>query len=97
MLFGADPAPGVRVHAYPEAGESFTGPGFTYSAPTAADGTFTVNLPSGSYFLVAKGPRPPFPSVEPGTGDFFGLYEHNPVAVGAGSAANVTIRVDRKR
>jgi len=96
VVFGGNPVPGERVHAYVNAAGSFKGQGFTYSAPTAADGSYSMNLPKGSYFLVVKGPRPPFPSAEPGVGSFFGFYGGNPVTVGAGSVETFTIQADRK-
>ncbi len=96
VISSGNPVPGVRVHAYGSAAESFTGQGFTYSAPTAADGSYSLNVPQGSYFLFVKGPPPPFPYSEPGANAFFGAYGGNPVTVGAGATGTFTIEAARR-
>lgn len=82
-LLGGEPLAGALVHAYPEAGDGFRGEGMTYSV-TGRDGTFSMNLAPGRYFLVVKAPDPLDPGSEPGPGGFFGYYGGNPVAVTKG-------------
>lgn len=96
VLFGDNSVPGVRVHAYSNADDSFKGQGFTYSAPTAADGSYFLNIPGGSYFLVVKGPRPPFPSAEPEAGAYFGSYGGNPIQIAPGTSTSITLQANRK-
>lgn len=91
------PVAGVRVHAYASAAGGFPGEGVTYSAPSAADGSFSLDLQEGAWYLVAKGPLPPFPNENPGEGAFFGYYGGNPVSLGAGTRATVNIQVVRRR
>jgi hypothetical protein len=88
------PVAGVRVHAYTDAAGDFLGDGFAASAPTAADGAFSLALPPGAYYLVARGPRPA--AAPPGTaaGEYFGYYGGNPVTVSPGAAATAIIHVE---
>jgi len=61
---GGKPLPGVRVHLFRGADGDFRGEGLSYSGPAGKDGSFFLNVGPGSYFLVAKGPAPPFPHTE---------------------------------
>lgn len=96
VVSGGTPVPGVRVHAFTDTEGSFKGQGFSYSAPTGADGSYSLNLPGGTYFLVVKGPLPPFPGAEAGPGAYFGSYSGNPLQITPGTNASVTIQADRK-
>ncbi len=93
VISNGKPLGGVRVHAYREAGISFGRAGLSYSAPSAADGTYSLTLSPGTYFLVAKGPDPPFPHLEPGPGALYGYYGGNPVTVTDGSMRECNIQV----
>jgi hypothetical protein len=91
------PVGGVRVHVYADAAGGFRGQGQAFSAPSAKDGSFALDLAPGSYYLVAKGPASVFPHAEPGEGGFFGYYGGNPVTVAAGDGASVNVQVVRRR
>jgi len=93
VLSDGKPVAGVRVHGYRDAGGGFRGEGVTYSAPTAADGTFSVTLGPGAWYLAAKGPVPPFPNADPGAGALFGIYSGNPLTLEPGGEAAVDIVV----
>lgn len=95
VLSGGKPVAGVRVHAYPDAAGGFRGEGAAYSSPTAADGSFSLALGSGTWYLVAKGPLPPFPNTEPGAGALSGAFSGNPITLGAGSVATVDILANK--
>jgi parallel beta-helix repeat protein len=91
------PVAGVRVHAYADAATGFLGEGITYSAPSAADGSYALDLPGGSWYLVAKGPLPPFPNATLAEGALFGYYGGNPVALGVGTLAMANVQVVQRR
>jgi parallel beta-helix repeat protein len=97
VMFAGKAAQGVRVLAYENADDAFRGEGVSYSAPSGADGGFTLSLKPGRYFLVAKRPQPPFPASEPAPGELFGYYGGNPVLVSAGAYREVTLYAVARR
>lgn len=96
VIFEGKGLPGARVHVYRDAGGSFSGEGFSFSAPTGEDGSFSLHLGTGSYYLVAKKTEEGFPHRDPGPGEFFGYYGGNPVAVAEGGDTESNIQVVRK-
>lgn len=97
VVSGGKPVAGVRVHAYETAAGNFRGEGLSYSSPTAADGSFSLFLEAGAWYLIAKAPLPPFPDAEPGADALFGYYGGNPVTLGSTSTASVNIQVVRRK
>lgn len=97
VVFGGKPVAGVRVHAYTDATTAFRGEGYAFSAPTDREGSYSLNLISGSYYLVAKSPLPPFPYLEPGPGAYFGYYGGNPVQVNSGTFGTSSIHVVQRK
>lgn len=75
---------GVKVRAYRSIADIPADRALAVSAPTAADGTFTLDLPPGSYYLTARSyatrPRP---------GDYFCYYSGAPARVNEGRYSNV--------
>lgn len=70
---------GVQVLAYPLRALTLTGaPAFT-SPPTGADGLFALDLPPGSYYLLASGHG------------WFGYYGRNPLTVPEEGLADVNL------
>lgn len=69
----------VRVVAHPVSVLTLTGEAPFASAPTGADGLFTLDLPPGSYYLLADG------------AGLFGYYGRNPLTVPEEGAADVNI------
>jgi len=69
MLDGK-PAAGVRVEAWPATTANLSGQAPFMSAASDAGGTFSLHLPAGRYYLIAKG-----------TG-LFAYYGRNPVTLG---------------
>jgi len=65
IVFEGKPLPGARVHVFRDAASSFKGKGFAASKPVGADGVFSIPLPPGSYYLVAKMGRPSATGAEP--------------------------------
>jgi len=75
------PLAGLRVHAFLDAAESFRGDGYASSDPTTEKGLFTLVLPPGRYYLVAKGSIASSSPASPVPGEYFGYYGSNPVTV----------------
>jgi len=96
VTFNGNPVAGVRVHAYSDAEKGLRGEGQVFSPPTAGDGSFSLNVSTGTYYLVAKGPTPPFPFNEPGSDAFIGYFEGNPVTVGSVAKETANLRVIRR-
>ncbi|MGE5188766.1 MAG: hypothetical protein ACM3NF_01780 [Gemmatimonadota bacterium] len=86
--------PGVAVLAFRDIEAGLSSVPVARSAGTAADGTYALELPAGSYFLVAaKTDAPSLAEVRPG--DLFCYYGGNPVRVEPGRAANVGFNLVR--
>lgn len=75
------PLAGLRVHAYLDAAGGFQGEGYASSDPTTAKGLFTLVLPPGRYYLVAKGSVSTSSPSGPDPGEYFGYYGSNPITV----------------
>lgn len=58
IVFEGRPLPGAQAYVFRDAPAGFKGKGFAGSAPVGADGAFSIPLPPGSYYLVAKMGRP---------------------------------------
>jgi hypothetical protein len=86
--------PGVKVRAYRSIADIPKGQEVAASAPAAQDGTYTLELPPGSYYLTARDfDGPPEP------GRHFCYYSGGPVRVAEGSFTNVgfnLIRIPRE-
>jgi parallel beta-helix repeat protein len=95
VLADGKPVSGVRVHVYKDAAGGFQGEGVTYSAPSASDGGFSVDPGAGPWYLVAKGPTPPFPGYATAKGDYLGAFSGNPVTLVPGSEVVVDIAVKK--
>lgn len=74
---------GVVVSAWPVTAVSLGMPAPYRSAPSGADGGFTLTLPAGEYYLLAEG------------GGTFAYYGRNPVALPAGSREELRIGLVR--
>lgn len=70
----------VRVYAYTDNSTGLKGPDYTNKTKIDKDGNFTIDLPKGSYFLVARERKVGnFGLLR--EGDFSGEYKNNPVSV----------------
>ena len=70
---------GVEVVAYPAAAGTLDGAAPFGAAPTTADGRFQLELPAGSYYLLARG------------GGWFAYYGRNPITVPAQGIRDLNI------
>lgn len=82
--------PGVRVRAYQSVADIAAGRVLAVSEPTGLDGTYTLELEPGSYYLTARdfegAPEP---------GRHFCYYSGSPVRVAAGGRTNVGFNLIR--
>lgn len=81
--------PGARVYAYRSFADFIASRPFAASALTGDDGKYVLDLPVGSYYLVAKKrPEMATDSVV-AAGDFFSFQGSNPITVAAGKYTHV--------
>lgn len=89
ITFQDKPLERVYLYVYKDPGELFKGPG--YQIHPVAKGTFSLRLPPGDYWLLArkraKGGQ--FGPVE--TGDYFSYYYGNPVRIESGKIRNARL------
>lgn len=97
VFLDGKPEPGVRVHAYTDADTGFRGEGAACAEPSASDGSFSLRVPPGRYFLVGKRADPSSPSREPGPGELFGYYGGNPASVSLGDPFVAYVQVVRRQ
>jgi hypothetical protein len=90
---GGAPAENVFVYAYHRTEAAFRDLGFAASAPTAADGSFVMELPTGVYHLIARRRAGGGVAGPMRKGDLFGYYPANPVTVVPGAYLRVTLPV----
>jgi hypothetical protein len=79
---------GASVLLYDVAGERIAGEADYQVDKTADDGSFTVVVKPGQYFLLTKKPAVPDTNVN---GEIFSYYGGNPVVVGEGETINVGV------
>lgn len=96
IVAGEKPIAGMRVHAFESAAGNFRGEGLSYSAPTTADGSFSLYLAPGTWYLIAKASLPPFPNADPGADALFGYYDGNPVTISPETQTSITIQAVAK-
>ena len=96
IVFEGKPLPGARVHVFLDARGNFRGEGFTCSAPTDQDGSYSVALAPGTYYLVAKLCPVPCPDGDPAIGGYFGYLGANPVTVQEDRVTERNLQVVRR-
>ena len=93
VLLAGNPLEGAIVRAYLNARTGFKGQAYAQSAPTGPDGSYSIPLEPGSYFITAKvradghrtGPLNP--------GDLFGALEEAPLRVPKASKSVVDLEL----
>jgi len=88
---GGAPVEGAHVFAYLRTDSAFRDLGFAASAPTAADGSFAMDLPPGEYHILVRKRAGGGVAGPMRKGDLFGYYPANPVYVLSGGYARVSI------
>ncbi len=82
--------PGVTVRAYRAIADMAAGKEIAASAPTSLDGTYSLELPAGEYFLTARDYAD-----RPAAGKHFCYYSGGPVRVTPGRFTNVGFNLIR--
>jgi len=82
--------PGLKVRAYRTIADIPAERPVAVSAPTVADGTYTLDLPPGSYYLTARSYEK-----QPVPGDYFCYYSGAPVRVSAEGYSSVGFNLIR--
>lgn len=95
------PVEGAAVYLYhtPDSdfrGPDLFGPGGAVFDGTAADGGFRVEVPPGTYYLVATQRRGGFSLGPLRPGDLFGYYAGNPVEIAGGQVFRCTLQMVEK-
>jgi len=85
--------PGVFVYAYESPFNDLRVPTKLISAPSGPDGSYTLNLKPGSYYIVARKRVSGDPKGYLVKGDYEGKYPANPVEVKDGAFTDVNISV----
>ncbi len=90
ILHDGVPLAGATVFAYTDLTSRLKGMGYAMSGPSDETGAFELNLPPGTYYLLARyrhgGGFGPLQA-----GDFIGYVSSNPVTVREGAVARVSI------
>ncbi|MHB8174354.1 MAG: carboxypeptidase-like regulatory domain-containing protein [Nitrospirota bacterium] len=85
----------VYVYAYDSPYNDMRVPTKLISKPTAPDGTYTLNLTPGTYFIVARKRTSGSPKGYLVKGDYEGKYPANPVVVKPGKYEKVNVSISR--
>lgn len=81
--------PGARVYAYRSFSDFVDSKPFAVSALTGDDGKYSMDLPVGSFYLVAKKRKEMSTDRTVEAGDFFSFQGSNPITVAAGKYTHV--------
>jgi len=92
---------GAWVYVYTEPVLGLVGPSYAAAERAADDGTFSISLPAGDFYLVARHRADGARIGEPQPGDLNGIYPGNPVTVKRGETLKLGSfplkRVDAER
>jgi len=72
---GRTPLAGAYVNVYPDTISNLLGPSQFISLPTADDGSYTIDLPPGTYYVVARKRISGDPTGPLSTGDFYSEHQ----------------------
>jgi hypothetical protein len=97
LTFQGEPLKDAYVYAYRKFSTNLLGPADFASSPSAADGTYTIDLVGGSYYIVAR-KRATGENTGPlMAGDLYTVHSSNPVAVRDGQYALVDLELVKMR
>nr|NIS40269.1 hypothetical protein [Desulfuromonadales bacterium] len=83
------PLPGGWVYVYTKRDLDLMGPSYGASAQAGDDGTFRIELPSGSFYLAGRHRFSGGEFGQPQAGDLNGVYAGNPVTVKRGEEVRI--------
>lgn len=81
--------PGAKVYAYRSFADFIASQPYAESKVTGDDGKYTLDLPKGSFYLVAKKRKDPTHDGPVLAGDYFSFQGSNPITVNQGSYTHV--------
>lgn len=90
---GGEPLADAYVNIYPETFSNLLGPSQFISSPTAADGEYTLEVPPGTYYIVARKRTSGQPTGPLSPGDFYSEHQRIISTVVSGKVALVDIPV----
>lgn len=85
------PLAGALIYVYTDLTSQFKGMGLGMAGPTDAKGVFEVELPAGTYYLLARQRNSGSAMGPLQAGDYIGYYPGNPLVVKEGELARVAI------
>lgn len=97
LSYQGRPLKGAYVYAYRSSSTNLLGPADFASAPSGADGTYTVELVEGAYHLVARRRASGENAGPIVAGDLYSVHSSNPVAVGEGRYTLVNLELTKLR
>ncbi len=90
--YGA-PLAGAYVNIYPNAISNLLGPSEFLSAPTGEDGTYSIDLQPGNYYVVARKRSSGLPNGPLTTGDYFSDHQRILARVAEGKLTQVNLQM----
>lgn len=96
ILLDGDPLPGARIFAYRTFPDFLARVPHAVSLPADGDGTYTLPLPPGSWFLVAKNLAGGSGDGPLATGDSFSYQGANPIRLAPGQMLHLGFAMTRK-
>jgi hypothetical protein len=97
LLYQGKPLKDAYVYAYRSYSTNLLGPADFASVPSASDGTYTIELVEGAYYIVAR-KRATGDNTGPiVAGDLYTVHSSNPVAVAGGEYAVVDLELVKMR
>ncbi len=91
------PLAGTFVNIYPNTISNLLGPSEFLSAPTAADGSYRIDLPPGNYYVVARKRASGLANGPLTTGDFYSEHQRILARVAAGKLTRVDLQMARMK
>lgn len=85
------PLAGALIYVYTDLASQFKGMGLGMAGPTDAKGMFEVELPAGTYYLLARQRNSGSTMGPLQAGDYIGYYPGNPLVVKEGALARIAI------
>ncbi len=91
----ASPLAGAYINIYPDSISNLLGPSQFISAPTAADGSYSIDLPPGTYYVVARKRSSEQASGPLTTGDYYSEHQRIIARVAEGKLTQVGLEMAR--
>jgi hypothetical protein len=85
------PLADALIYVYTDLSSQFKGMGLGMAGPTDAKGLFEVELPAGTYYLLARQRHSGAAAGPLQAGDFIGYYPGNPLVVQEGTVARIAL------